>query len=308
MSYCKGANNNTICQSLQEVRTIARVWWWKVSHATIKCLYAVNCKDNVIKHFLCRIAREATANMFLMLQEALYCQGAYKDNKPTMARSKDTTIRFFYVVDYNDHGNKLVLQEATTRIIFSMSWYCTTRLIAARKWEIPPRNNRHSLSWCWNDQKDCNGGAKAPMTKDVWDCHRRGYNGQDFYIISQGSTMMVDHDKRARSRQGQPTFFIDVDQPHQQLQRRKAPVIILIATMQQQFRQRNNHFLLSYPKEWWQYRQMHWKNVTAPTQQSNVHVVVCRMQWRPFCATLQPAAQTRKVGFGKYIGKCMYIA
>jgi hypothetical protein len=96
--------------------------------------------------FSYRIAREATAIMFLMLQEAMYCQGAYKDNKSTMARGKDATIRFFFAVDYKDHGNKLYLQEATTRIIFSMSWYCTTCLIVVRKWEIPPRNNQYSLS------------------------------------------------------------------------------------------------------------------------------------------------------------------
>ncbi len=49
-SYCEGANNNTKNQTLQDARSIARVWQWKVSHATIKSLYAADCKDNDIEH------------------------------------------------------------------------------------------------------------------------------------------------------------------------------------------------------------------------------------------------------------------
>jgi hypothetical protein len=55
------------------------------------------------------------------------------------------------------------------------------------------------------------------------------------YILSQEATMMVmtvDCNKQARLHQQQPTLLIDVDQPHQQLQRHEAPTIRLTAMPQ----------------------------------------------------------------------------
>jgi hypothetical protein len=101
-------------------------------------------------YFLCCIAREATTTKVLMLQEAIVLQGSKqcKDNKSTIMRCKDATIKFLCAVDCNDHGNKLVMQEAMTRIIYFILWYCTTWLIAMREHKIAPPNNQLFLIDC----------------------------------------------------------------------------------------------------------------------------------------------------------------
>ena len=69
------------------------------------------------------------------------------------------------------------------------------------------------------------------------------------FVVSQGATTTVDCDECAWLHKQQPTFLFDVDEPHQWLQRRKSPAIILIAMLQQQCQWRNNHFLLTDYKE-----------------------------------------------------------
>jgi hypothetical protein len=89
---------------------------------------------------------------------------------------------------------------------------------------------------------------------------------------------MVDRNKCARLHQQQPTLLIDVDQPHQQLQRREAPAIRLTAIPQYNV---NNATIIPYchiVRCNDNTRQMQGKNVMTPMQQSNVHVVVCGMQ------------------------------
>ncbi len=86
------------------------------------------------------------------------------------------TNKLLYAVDRNDHGNELVSQEAMMRIIFFMSWYCTARMIAKRKREIAPPNNKHFLSDCWSNHDD-REGAEAPVIKNVHDRHRRECDG-----------------------------------------------------------------------------------------------------------------------------------
>ncbi len=147
-----------------------------------------------------------------------YCEGAsIRPIAREQARTRDScegmammahhaTTKFLYAVDCNYHGNELVLQEATTRIIFFMSWYCTTSLIAARRCEIAPYNNQHSLNWCWNNHNDCKG-AKAPVIQNVWDHHPRGCDSQDFYVVSQQMTITIDSNESVRSRKQQPTKF-----------------------------------------------------------------------------------------------------
>jgi hypothetical protein len=48
-----------------------------------------------------------------------------------------------------------------------------------------------------------------------------------FLLYCREQQQKVDHDKYARLRKQQPIFFINVDQPHQQSQRREAPAIII---------------------------------------------------------------------------------
>jgi hypothetical protein len=118
--------------------------------------------------------------------------------------------------------------------------------------------------------------SKHPWQKNVWDRHHREFNGQNLYVLWQGSMTMVDCNKQVRLHKQQPTFFIDVDQPHQRLQRHKVPAIILIVMMQQQCQQRYNHFFLSYCKEQWQ------QQTNAREERNNSHTTIkyscCRSQ------------------------------
>jgi hypothetical protein len=60
-------------------------------------------------------------------------------------------------------------------------------------------------------------------------------------MVSQGAMMTVDCYEHSRLRKQQPTIFIDVDQPHQQLQMCEMPTILLFMTLQQQCQQYDNH-------------------------------------------------------------------
>ena len=100
-----------------------------------------------------------------------------------------------------------------------------------------------------------------------------------------------DCDKRARSCKQQPTFFINVDQPHWQLQGAKR--------QREDWSQGHNansgnatiisycHITRSNDNNRWMQR----KIKQTPMQQSNFHVVVCGMRRWPYCTTWWPAAQ-----------------
>jgi hypothetical protein len=91
--------------------------------------------------------------------------------------------KFAYAFDRSDDGNELIPQEMMTRIIFFMSWYCTTWLIAARKHKIAPRNNQ-PFNWCFSGHSNCKG-TKAPVIKNFLNRHCRECNGQKFYVVRQ---------------------------------------------------------------------------------------------------------------------------
>jgi hypothetical protein len=102
-----------------------------------------------------------------------------------------------------------------------------------------------------------------------------------FYIVFQEATTtatMINCNKHARSCKQQTTLFVDVNQLHQRSQRREAPAIRLTTTPQHNV---NNATIILYhhiARSDNNNRQMQGKNVMTPTQQSNVHVVVRRMQ------------------------------
>ena len=84
---------------------------------------------------------------------------------------------------------------------------------------------------------------------------------------------------------------IDVDEPHQQLQRRKMPAMRLIMTPRQQRQQRNHHSYCHIMRSNDNNRQMRGKIEQTPTQQLRFHFVVRKMRRRPYRAMRGSAAQ-----------------
>ncbi len=108
--YCKGAS----------VRPIAREQARTKDDCKGMTMKGLPCNNQIFiccrlqgqqhwEYFLCCIAKEATTIMFLMLREAVYCQGACNGNKPTIARQEDATINFFML---------------SIAMIMKMSLYC----------------------------------------------------------------------------------------------------------------------------------------------------------------------------------------
>jgi hypothetical protein len=158
-------------------------------------------------YFLCCIAREATTTEVLMLQEAIVLQGSKqcKDNKSTIVRCKDSTIIFLYAVKPNDHGNKLLLQEAMTRILFFYvvvlhdtvdsdegTQDCATQQPTLFNWLL----ERPQQLWrCQSAHgKKCLGPPLQRMQLS------------SFYVVSQGTPLTVERDKRARLRNKNQPF------------------------------------------------------------------------------------------------------
>jgi hypothetical protein len=79
-------------------------WVFMLTHA--KESFMLYCKKQT-SIFLCCITREATTIIFLMLQEAVVLQ-ACKDNKSTLERHEDATIKFLYAVNHKDDDNDCI--------------------------------------------------------------------------------------------------------------------------------------------------------------------------------------------------------
>jgi hypothetical protein len=214
-----------------------------------------------------------------MRERLSHCKGVSKDKKLNIARRQENykgmtmkglprnnQIFIFCWLQWSWQW-ACIARSDNKNYIFFVPWYHTTRLIAARKCVIVPCNNQPFLIDCWSNQNDCKG-AKAPVIKNVYHRQHREWNGQKFYTILQGAKTSVDHKKHVRSCKQQPTFFINVNQPHWWLQRCKVPAINLIVMPWQQRCQGNTYFLfLLYCKEQgqWNYKWSHWLGKAVQT-------------------------------------------
>ncbi len=166
-----------------------------------------------------------------------------------------------------------------------------------------------SMSYCKERRQqtmvDCNKGGRAKQqpTKLCVALQEQARTPRNIkivdtmmmpYIMSQEAMLMattINCNKRVRSCLWQPPFFINVDQPHQRLQRREAPAIRLTATPRHNIDDAKIILYFHIARSNDNNKQMWGKNMTTPMQQSHVHVIIRGMQRWPYHNTCWPAAQ-----------------
>ncbi len=237
MSYCKGLNNDT---KLQEARSFEGMittqqsntvccWAQKASTISISLMwYCKRSKDNYIFDVArsCCIAREQARWWH-------HCKMGVRNNHISymllVTRTTATSTD-----DCKNDGNVPTFLCCIKRSGNNDRW-----LIAPKEHEIVPSNNQLNHIVALRKQATTTG-QQHPWCNDMP------------YVVLQEATSTVtkiDHDKHARLRKGQPTFFMGVDQPPLQSQKRKAPAIIIDCYAMTHRWWCKNHSLLSYCKE-----------------------------------------------------------
>ncbi len=87
MSYCKGTNDNTTIQTLQEARS-----WGMIRKCNNQIFIAVDCKKQRQWAYLYCIVREVMTMIFWCCKKWSYCKRACDNNKSAIARHKDATF------------------------------------------------------------------------------------------------------------------------------------------------------------------------------------------------------------------------
>ncbi len=151
---------------------------------------------------------------------SLYCKGESKDNKKLNIVSCKVDCKGMIMkglpcnnqificcrLQWSQQWACNARSDDNNNVVF-MPWYCTTRLIAAMKYENAPCNYQTFLIDCWSNQ-DAHTGNKAPVIKNIHDCHCRECNGEKNYVVLQGATMTVDCNKSARSHNDNQPFSL----------------------------------------------------------------------------------------------------
>ncbi len=104
---------------------IAGVWRWKDSHATIKFFrccqskwwwqWARSAKSPDNRHiFDVTLQKKQRQLYFWCYKKRSYCQGVWDDSESTIARHKNTTIKFLICCWSKDDGNVCIAREQAT--------------------------------------------------------------------------------------------------------------------------------------------------------------------------------------------------
>ncbi len=190
--------------------------------------------------------REATTIIFWCCKKQPYCKGA--SNVTTIsqplqdARTQQSII--IYTAGHKDDSNKHCWLQGRWQHVnlfasyFKEQWWQMMVDCNEEMWDHAMQQLSKPLC-CIAGQATIAEQQHGWPDDDALHHVARGYNNSNDSSLQQACDIT----------QTTATLFIDMDQPHQSLQRNKTPAIRLIATPQWEHWQRDNHSLLSYCME-----------------------------------------------------------
>jgi hypothetical protein len=133
-SYCKGANHDTTIQTLRYARICGMMM--KCNNQT---LYTVNCqKWQQWRAYLYVVLQDKQRQLYSWCCKAVVLLEACNDNKPTIARREDATIKFLHAV-----------YARITAMSICCTLYCKKQqqewLIATKEHKTAPCNNQPNV-------------------------------------------------------------------------------------------------------------------------------------------------------------------